>query len=137
MTIIILTRRFSTDREQVLGEMEIYKNGVFVGKLLTLEKSWDENKQQRSCIPFGFYDVRPFSGVTFKDVFEIVNVPNRSAILIHAGNYHTHTKGCVLVGLSYVDLNNDGLLDVGQSQTALSLLRDYLSDSTNIKILIR
>jgi hypothetical protein len=137
MTVIILTRRFSTDSEQVLGEMEIYKNGVFVGKLLTLEKIWDKNKQQRSCIPFGLYDVRPFSGVTFKDVFEIVNVPNRSAILIHAGNYHTHTKGCVLVGLSYVDLNNDGLLDVGQSQTALSLLRDYLSDSTNIKILIR
>lgn len=137
MILLHLTRRHSTTPEQTLGTMEIYKNGHFKGLLCTLEKGWTNNQKQTSCIPPGFYLVSPFSGIHFKNVFEIVDVPGRQGILIHQGNYNTQTRGCILIGLTYTDINADGLLDVGYSTVSMRLLNTILQNETDIQILIK
>ena len=104
---------------------------------MTLEKGWKDNVKEISCIPLGLYDVVEFNGLMYKNVFEIVGVPSRDAIIIHSGNFSTQTRGCILVGLTWTDLNDDGLLDVGYSREALGLLRKYLKGETDIQILIK
>jgi len=37
--------------------------------------------------------------VKIKKVWEVLNVPKRSAILFHAGNTDEDTRGCILVGI--------------------------------------
>jgi hypothetical protein len=56
----------------------------------TLELPWRENRTMASCIPAGTYKVeymaRSASG-KYTDVYHVTGVPDRSGILIHAGNY--------------------------------------------------
>ena len=39
--------------------------------------------------------------------YEITNVPGRTAILMHTGNLHNHTSGCLLPGEDYGIENGD------------------------------
>jgi hypothetical protein len=66
--------------------------------LATLELPWKENKRNISCIPQGNYICQSYPSEHFGDVFELLNVPNRDAILIHPGNTYSDTEGCILVG---------------------------------------
>lgn len=52
-----------------------------------------------SRIPEGHYDCIPYSGNKFQNVYLVEGVPNRSAILIHWGNFEKDTDGCILLGL--------------------------------------
>lgn len=76
---------------------------VINGQLFyTLEPTWRNNERNISCIPAGNYRVnfmaRSGSG-KYKPCFHIINVPNRSGILIHNGNTYKHTRGCLIVGM--------------------------------------
>ena len=51
-----------------------------------------------SRIPAGIYKCKPYSGTKYKDVYIVLDVPNRSAILLHAGNFERDTLGCILLG---------------------------------------
>lgn len=74
------------------------------------ELPWRNNKTNISHIPEGVYQVkylpRSASG-KYRDVYHVQNVPGRSGVLIHAGNFagdtrkgfKTHSWGCVLPGL--------------------------------------
>lgn len=59
---------------------------------------------------------------------ELMNVPNYTAIRIHAGNTVANTQGCILVGLSSI---NDTLY---QSRTALTALMSKLTGNDRIEI---
>ncbi|WP_398470726.1 DUF5675 family protein [Tardiphaga sp.] len=71
--------------------------------LWTLEDLPNGNKPNISCIPADDYKCREhgWNGepVKFKKVWEVRNVPGRSAILFHAGNTEADTRGCILVGM--------------------------------------
>jgi hypothetical protein len=64
----------------------------------TLELPWADNSNNISCIPFGTYN--GFLRYDKKDGWRIQldNVPNRTGVQIHMGNYTSQIKGCVLVG---------------------------------------
>jgi hypothetical protein len=74
----------------------------------TLELPWRDNKRQRSCIPVGEYVCQRVNSPRFGRVFHVNNVPGRSAILIHSGNfagdvdmgYASHVQGCILLGMA-------------------------------------
>lgn len=56
-----------------------------------------ENSQ--FLIPTGSYELRiSYSPKFSRELPELVNVPKRYGIRIHAGNYHTDSQGCILVG---------------------------------------
>lgn len=68
---------------------------------VTLENNWLDNKTNLSAIPEGVYECVPHNGTKYKNVWVLKDVPNRSAILIHAGNIEDDTRGCILVGSEF------------------------------------
>ena len=72
----------------------------------TLELPWRENRQSISCIPSGEYNVVIRKSPKYGSTYWVTKVPNRSYILIHAGNwagdtkkgFKTHVNGCILLG---------------------------------------
>lgn len=89
-------RRWIETEDGTFGEL-IFENRVLCQ---TLEDRWANNQPRVSCIPPGRYLCVPHSGPKFKDVWEITNVPGRTAILIHCGNLSSDTIGCVLCGMA-------------------------------------
>lgn len=65
----------------------------------------------------------------------MLDVPGRSYILIHSGNFKTDTRGCILPGTRVVDLNADGLKDVASSRFALSVILKLVPDEFELSIL--
>ena len=113
--IITLTRN-QDDGIQTLGELEF--NGI---KWNTLELSWKNNQRNISCIPKGTYDVEyTFSPKFMKYTYEVKNVPGRSGIRIHVGNFFNQIQGCILLGYGYKDVNNDGRLDIINSKISIT-----------------
>ena len=132
MKIVTLDRTQREDK-QTLGVM------LHEGKTLcyTLELPWLDNQKGISCIPEGEYEVvsrqTPSSQFKYKH-YHILDVPDRSWILIHGGNYHTQIKGCILVGSEWKDINGDGYRDVVNSRKTLESLIDFLGESFRLKI---
>lgn len=100
------------------------------GSLLcyTIEQHWHDNQHDVSCIPAGKYDCIPHDTQNHPNCWEVSNVPDRAAILIHTGNTIADTQGCIIVGLQ---ANAAGVL---QSQMALIKLRGVLPSNFQLTI---
>ena len=74
---------------------------------VTLEPEWKNNQRNISCIPEGEYKCvrRKYHRGGYM-TYEVTDVPNRSAILIHKGNTEDNSEGCILVGEQFETLNN-------------------------------
>lgn len=87
----------------------------------TLELPWRDNAPRVSCIPPGSYRIAVKNSPRFGRVYRLSDVPGRSEILIHSGNwagdvalgYRSHVQGCILLG------NRRGMLD-GQTAVLVS-----------------
>jgi len=72
----------------------------------TLELPWKDNKRNVSCIPRGSYKVETRLSPKFGNVYWVREVPERTFILIHSGNwagdisegFKSHANGCILLG---------------------------------------
>ncbi len=125
---IKLFRNTSTDK-YTLGNMSVFDekdNIIFSCK--TLELPWKENQKKISCIPSGWYQVRRNNIPKFGKHLYFKSVPYRQGILIHAGNFTSQILGCILVGVSYSDLNNDNIPDILNSRKTIDKLYDTLKD---------
>lgn len=94
--------------------------------IYSLENPWLGNRRNVSCIPEGEYLCKwlPRSGSgKYKRVWHVQDVPERSGILWHAGNYPRHTLGCILPGIKR------GKNVVYSSVKALNLMRAELAES--------
>lgn len=108
MNKLILERLESTD-EGTFGFLELPNSKV----LYTLELPDHGNKPRVSCIPKGSYNCKIVNSPKFGHVYGVQNVPNRSAILIHTGNYggdinkgfKSDIQGCILLGKQRGNLN--------------------------------
>lgn len=128
--------RGKSDAKQTLGDLRLFDddcNVVYTCK--TLELPWLDNAVQKSCIPAGSYNVVPRTSAKFKKHFHVLDVPGRSYILFHSGNYHTQILGCVLVGTGLSYINKDGYLDVTSSKVALGELLKRAPDGFKLDIL--
>jgi hypothetical protein len=67
----------------------------------TLERPWLDNKPNLSCIPAGKYLCKEHQSPKFGKTFEVMNVPCRTDILFHAGNFAENSLGCILLGASF------------------------------------
>jgi hypothetical protein len=130
----ILTR-FSNQQNFTLGRLELFNdNGNRLASFFTLELPYKNNVRQVSCIPLGVYTVAPFVSKKFGKCLKIQNVPNRSGILFHSGNFIHDTKGCVLVGNHYT-INSFGLsANVYSSSIAMRSLLSHCSTNFTLTI---
>lgn len=62
---------------------------------LTIEEVWKSNIRGKSCIPIGIYELKRGHFPKHAEAFEVMNVPNRSAILIHVANTIDDIEGCI------------------------------------------
>lgn len=77
-------------------------SGTRLGWWCTAEDDWLDNAPGKSCIPAGRYVCqRTIYHKHHVPAFEITGVPNRSRILIHAGNTEEDVEGCVLLGKAF------------------------------------
>ena len=87
--------------------------GEEIGRIV--EKPWRNNIKKDSCIPEGIYPLEYYpAGKRFypkyrkifakqgneKGMIQVMNVPGRTHILIHRGNYPRNSWGCLLTNLS-------------------------------------
>src|ERR1700752_56692 len=96
----------------------------------TGELPWRDNKSNISCVPPGSYAVMPFTSSTHGKCLKLENVPNRTDVEIHAGNwcgdvsmgYDSDLLGCIIVGTNVGPLGPDGQKAVLNSKVALEQL---------------
>lgn len=96
-------------------------------KCFTLELPWKNNAKNISCIPKGTYKCRyTFSPRFLKYTYEVLNVPNRSGIRIHSANFVSQLNGCIALGSSLQDINNDGSLDTTNSRNTIKSFEELM-----------
>lgn len=84
---------------------------------LTLERRWENNKRNISCIPTEIYMCRRVNSPRFGDTFKVLDVPKRSHILFHKGNLAEDSHGCIILGEQYghPTLGEDALFSSGKA----------------------
>jgi len=114
--------RLEEGNNQTLGELNVYSGIERLFSCKTLELPYVMNLTGISCIPKGNYTVVPRYSEKYKNHYHVLDVHNRTHILIHVGNYKTQTEGCILIGKSFAYINDDELLDISSSRKTLKEL---------------
>ena len=104
--------RFALLPDRTLGKA-VYGEHVF----WTIEKPWKDNQPYVSCIPEGYYRLGRRNSPRFgPNVWEVLEVPNRTHILLHVANTADDVVGCIGLGSSvWADLGG-----VGSSRKAMN-----------------
>lgn len=132
-TGIRMDRSYMKDR--TLSDAWVYKDGQNIWKFVTLELPWNNNAYQDSCVPPGRYPVVKEHSPKFGEILpELKDVPNRSECKFHVANYPSELLGCIAPGLSFGDLDEDGLLDVASSRKALDKIMSLTPGSFEVII---
>ena len=111
-TRILLWRKTATTTPGIFGTLVVPErrmDGKYVNRILkTLELPDLDNTPRKSCIPVGDYPLRKRTAGRFykrysakfghQFVVEICDVPGRSHVLLHIGNWIKDSYGCVLIG---------------------------------------
>src|SRR5512133_330686 len=133
----VLSRRLGI--HQTTGCLFVFDGDHSFFNCRTLELPWLDNKTDISCYPSGVYDVEKIKRSNGRWAFWVKDVPGRTGILFHAGNYasivKTDSEGCTLVGFTYDDLNKDGYIDILESQDALDMLLKLMPDKFKLFVL--
>lgn len=131
----VLLLRQSTSDQGTFGYLVAQKDGAAPLQLFTGELPWRDNYTRISCIPSGSYKCQPWHSVKYPNNYNVMNVPGRSAILFHSGNfsgardkgYLTNVEGCILVGRCLGTIK--GQKAVLSSRPAMDALRDYIGEN--------
>lgn len=126
MTDVILRRTISTP-DGTFGQLEM--GGVIL--CMTCELPWRDNARMTSCIPSGVYPFVKRTSPKYGHHWHIKQVPDRSFILIHVGNYPKDVKKCVAVGKNYM-IGGKQTIGVTESKATMDYLREVLPDSGTI-----
>lgn len=141
---LILTR-LNTSLEGTFGELRDEDGQLicYTGELPKYAgKASVQNERQTDCIPYGTYACSIVNSPKFGYVYGVADVPCRSAILIHAGNfcgdkkagYRSDVEGCVLLGQTLGHAN--GQRAVLNSKAAIQDLYKY-TDRQDFTLIIR
>jgi hypothetical protein len=89
---------------------------------LTLEEEWKDNARGISCIPAASYLCQKVTTPRHGETYQVLDVPGRTAILIHSGNTEEDTEGCILLGKEFGDITVKDE-DTGRQVKKLAVLR--------------
>jgi len=104
--IIELIRLEENFRYGTFGVLKINKE-VFC---VTLEPPDILNEQNISSIPAQQYECRKHMSPRFGNTFEVSNVPGRTEVLFHAGNFARNTWGCILLAQHFGKIQSDRVI---------------------------
>jgi len=123
----LLVITFNVKSQNITITRDVVKKDCITGFLrvngnlicVTLELPWSDNSPEASCIPYGTYYGNFRYDKSDKWRIQLLDVPKRSNVQIHIGNYPWETTGCILVGTS-ADPSN---CTISGSKAAYELLR--------------
>ena len=125
-----ILNRLRASSKQTQGIFTLYDDDInLLYSCVMLELPWLANQRRISCIPKGEYLVTPRVSDKHGEHWLIHEVPDRDYILIHSGNFvgsrnpktgHSDLLGCIAPGVSFVDIDGDGTLDISASKFALN-----------------
>ena len=109
------------DNVQTLGNLLVYdQHGKLLFSCKSLERPWEDNQRNVSCVPSGRYElVFEWSNRFQQNLWELKGVPNRSECKIHSANFWFQLNGCIATGDMHVHINDDGAKDVRNSKDRL------------------
>lgn len=119
------------------------KNDVAIYGILTITEGDNvifvcltiENKAKSFSV--GKYPLKLEYSPRFKtDLWELYGVKGRGEIKIHVANYWNQLDGCIGVGRISQDLNQDAILDLGQSKIALEDFMVTMQDQKTAEITV-
>ena len=135
--MVIEVFRMEYEEKQVLGQCAITEKGKSIFEAKSLERADNKNQQNISCIPQGEYlCVLEYSNKFDCDLWEIKDVPNRSECKFHSANYWHDLNGCIALGTSYADIDNDGFRDVLNSRNTMSEFHKVLSGLKEVQLIV-
>lgn len=122
--------RFRQDQDGTFGRLFL-PNGA---ERTSAEPPWKDNRTDVSCIPPGKYECELNESPHHGFCPEILNVPGRTHVRMHAGNFagdveagrKSETKACVLPGKGFAVLEGQSV--VSGSRAALAELMETVSD---------
>ena len=104
-------------------------------EFVTLELPWKENKRNISCIPTGLYRAKKYYSYQHnRTVILLLDVPGRSWIEMHPGNFTNDTRGCILPGESFIDATDDVGFVVTHSRKTMDKILSMLPDEFVVEI---
>ena len=127
--------RNAENTKQTEGYLFIFKGIRKVFECAVLELPDRDNERNVSRIPAGVYQVKKHGSPKFGASLWIQKVPGRSEVLIHYGNYYTNTRGCILPGRHFVDINSDKLVDVTDSRRTMGDLLYHCDSEFQLNII--
>ena len=134
---ILIIRNFQ-DNNQTLGVCSILDCCKPIFTSVSLERGWRDNQKGVSCIPEGEYKVvLEWSNKFRRNLWEIKGVEGRSECKFHTANFWYQLNGCIALGSSLKDINNDGYNDVVSSRKTMNLFHQKLEGLKEITLLIK
>lgn len=138
----ITIRRLRYTDAGTFGTMTVERDGKRI-TLATGELPWRNNRNRISCIPQGQYEaVFAHSPSRKRMLWRLLDVPGRTGILIHNGNWsgdvslgmRTDVLGCVLVGERHGEVKDQPA--VINSRAALDRMHKFLDGASEARVLI-
>jgi hypothetical protein len=137
--LIRLDRAYLPDGSGTLGCWQIDQ-----ARFHTLERPWFGNSRNTSCIPEGVYVmglrrstvVERTSNGAYSRGWEIQDVPGRSFIMCHVGNYVRNSEGCVLIGSGFSWDATEGPM-VTRSQDGFAVFMELMGARESWSITVR
>jgi hypothetical protein len=136
--IRITANRIFSNKNKTLAECFVTRMvGGNVDVLLEykhIELPWLNNQRNISCIPANIYSAVAINRWSNgKYAIWILDVPNRSQILIHQATFVRHLLGCKAPGENFADLDNDGIIDVENSDKVMKELEKIIPVGVELK----
>lgn len=110
----------------------VLESGGF--RCFTLELPDRCNLPDISCVPPGKYKAFKRESPANGACIELEDVPARSHIQIHVGNFTRDIRGCILVGSSIAFLDTDEIPDVTNSGATMAKLLRMVPEHLTVEI---
>lgn len=127
--------RLQQDDTQTLGRFYAFDGIYQVFSCVTLELPDRENQTSISRVPAGKYTCKRRYSEKYGNHYILMDVEGREYILMHFGNYYTNTRGCILMGNDFADINKDGHIDVTSSKNTMKTLVNVMPEEFELTII--
>lgn len=133
---MVVQHRIYEDDKVTLSRASVI-GGEKLLNFVLVELPWKNNEVGKSRIPAGLFDVvatrkggSGYYAIWFPEVI------GRTEIMCHIANYVQSLLGCLAPGLTFKDINNDGIIDAYESKKAIDKLAENFPLGTKFKWLI-